>query len=151
LKPYEPRLSDETKALAIREVERLHPEQNGEDFVDAVVAVVWPKMLGDCRDRVATVLHAARALVEAEEAKTPAEDICAKRRGLQRALDACEHPAAWPPGASGPVQRIPTREEIERGRPTKAQLAEWGIAWPPPRGWKRRLLAAADAEANRGS
>lgn len=44
---------------------------------------------------------------------------------------------------------VPTRVQIEEGRPTKAQLAEWGVPWPPPRGWKRRLLAAADAVANR--
>lgn len=23
---------------------------------------------------------------------------------------------------------------------TKAQLAEWGISWPPKAGWKRRLI-----------
>ncbi len=23
---------------------------------------------------------------------------------------------------------------------TKAQLAEWGVPWPPPKGWKQELL-----------
>lgn len=39
----------------------------------------------------------------------------------------------------------PTAEELEDSRTpsggyTKAQLAEWGVPWPPPRGWKKRLL-----------
>lgn len=25
---------------------------------------------------------------------------------------------------------------------TKAKLAAWGVPWPPPRGWKRKLIAA---------
>jgi DNA helicase-2/ATP-dependent DNA helicase PcrA len=39
----------------------------------------------------------------------------------------------------------PTAEEIEAGRsPTggfkRAQLATWGVPWPPPKGWRARLL-----------
>lgn len=35
-------------------------------------------------------------------------------------------------------------KKIEAGRTarggfTKAQLAVWGVPWPPPKGWKRRL------------
>ncbi len=38
-----------------------------------------------------------------------------------------------------------TAEEIEsrksdRGGWTRASLAELGVPWPPPKGWKRRLL-----------
>lgn len=38
----------------------------------------------------------------------------------------------------------PTAEQIEAARTpnggwTKAQLAQWGISWPPPKGWKRAL------------
>jgi hypothetical protein len=38
-----------------------------------------------------------------------------------------------------------SREEIEAGRSsaggfTRAQLAEWGVPWPPPSGWLRALL-----------
>jgi len=37
-------------------------------------------------------------------------------------------------------------EEIEAGRSekggfSKAQLAKWGVPWPPPKGWKETLLA----------
>lgn len=42
----------------------------------------------------------------------------------------------------------PTAEQIEnlrtqRGGYTKAQLSEWGIPWPPPKGWRKRLIAEA--------
>ena len=38
-----------------------------------------------------------------------------------------------------------TREEIEaaktpQGGWTRESLAAWGVPWPPPRGWKRKLL-----------
>jgi hypothetical protein len=38
-----------------------------------------------------------------------------------------------------------TPEEIEAGKTakggfTRKQLAEWGVPWPPPRGWRRKLL-----------
>ena len=43
---------------------------------------------------------------------------------------------------------MPTKEEIEavrspRGGWTKNQLAEWGVPWPPPKGWKRALESEA--------
>lgn len=39
-----------------------------------------------------------------------------------------------------------TREEIEAGKSekggyTKAALSQWGVPWPPPKGWKEALLA----------
>jgi hypothetical protein len=39
---------------------------------------------------------------------------------------------------------MPTKEEIAaamtfRGGWTKAQLAEWGVPWPPPKGWRAEL------------
>lgn len=39
-----------------------------------------------------------------------------------------------------------TAEQIEAGKSpaggwTKAQLAKWGVPWPPPKGWKEALLA----------
>jgi len=42
----------------------------------------------------------------------------------------------------------PTPEQIEAARTpkggwTKAQLAEWGVAWPPRKGWRRELESAA--------
>jgi len=41
-----------------------------------------------------------------------------------------------------------TAEQIEAARTpnggwTKAQLAEWGVPWPPPKGWKRALTDGA--------
>lgn len=38
------------------------------------------------------------------------------------------------------------RELIESKRHTAAQLAEWGISWPPARGWKARLIEEWTAE-----
>ncbi len=43
----------------------------------------------------------------------------------------------------------PTRREVEEARTPKggykrAQLAEWGVRWPPPSGWRKRLLREAD-------
>lgn len=45
-----------------------------------------------------------------------------------------------------------TIEEIEAARTpaggwTKAQLAQWGVPWPPPKGWIKRLLAAGPVVA----
>ncbi|MET7649251.1 hypothetical protein ABZS83_37655 [Streptomyces sp. NPDC005426] len=41
---------------------------------------------------------------------------------------------------------LPSPEEIEaaktpKGAWTRAQLAEWGIPWPPEKGWKEALVA----------
>lgn len=40
---------------------------------------------------------------------------------------------------------MPTAAEIEaaktpKGGWTKDQLAAWGISWPPPEGWKAKLI-----------
>jgi hypothetical protein len=42
-----------------------------------------------------------------------------------------------------------TREEVEAGRSpaggfTRAQLAAWGVPWPPPSGWLHALLRGQD-------
>jgi hypothetical protein len=39
---------------------------------------------------------------------------------------------------------VPSPEEIENARTEKGgwsreTLAQWGISWPPPKGWKRQL------------
>jgi hypothetical protein len=34
----------------------------------------------------------------------------------------------------------------ERGGWNKETLAKWGIAWPPKRGWRKRLIAASEQE-----
>ena len=41
---------------------------------------------------------------------------------------------------------LPSPAEIEAGKTpaggwSRATLASWGVAWPPPAGWKRRLIA----------
>jgi hypothetical protein len=41
--------------------------------------------------------------------------------------------------------RSPTADEIERAKTpnggwTKDQLAEWGVSWPPPKGWRKNLI-----------
>lgn len=33
-----------------------------------------------------------------------------------------------------------------RGGYSKAQLAKWGVPWPPPHGWKEALLAGKTCE-----
>lgn len=45
-----------------------------------------------------------------------------------------------------------TLEEIlakrtPRGSWTRAQLAEWGIPWPPPKGWMQKLTGDPNAKA----
>lgn len=32
-----------------------------------------------------------------------------------------------------------TKARTRRGGWTRAQLAEWGVPWPPPRGWRQSL------------
>jgi hypothetical protein len=44
---------------------------------------------------------------------------------------------------------MPTQAEIEAARTpaggwTREQLAAWGVPWPPPKGWRRRLAGLAD-------
>jgi hypothetical protein len=44
--------------------------------------------------------------------------------------------------------KVPTPEEIVRARTpaggwTRTQLAAWGIPWPPPRGWRKKLEKAS--------
>ena len=39
---------------------------------------------------------------------------------------------------------VPSPDEVEAARTpaggwTKKQLAQWGVPWPPPKGWRERL------------
>ena len=48
-------------------------------------------------------------------------------------------------GAKITLISMPTEDEIDEARTansgwTKDQLAEWGVSWPPPRGWKEGLV-----------
>ena len=36
--------------------------------------------------------------------------------------------------------------KTERGGWTRETLAKWGVAWPPPKGWKEALMADDEAE-----
>ena len=40
-----------------------------------------------------------------------------------------------------------TRAEIESSRYTARQLRRWGVPWPPPKGWRKALLAGAPIPA----
>lgn len=40
---------------------------------------------------------------------------------------------------------MPTKQQIEAcqtpaGGYTRATLARWGVSWPPPKGWKAKLI-----------
>jgi hypothetical protein len=56
------------------------------------------------------------------------------------------------------LERVITLEELESCRTekggyrhTKALLASWGVTYPPPKGWRSRLLKRAlESEAERG-
>jgi hypothetical protein len=45
-----------------------------------------------------------------------------------------------------PIERVvPTEAEIEAARTpaggwTRAQLSEWGVPWPPSKGWRHDLI-----------
>lgn len=48
---------------------------------------------------------------------------------------------------------MPTAEEIDAkktpsGGWSKAQLAAWGVPWPPPKGWRRALIAGRPVPAS---
>jgi hypothetical protein len=54
-----------------------------------------------------------------------------------------------------------TKSEIEKAKTpgggwTRKQLAQWGVPWPPPKGWKRRLVeeskwSGGDREGDEGN
>jgi hypothetical protein len=48
-----------------------------------------------------------------------------------------------------------TEAEIEAGRSerggwTRRQLAKWGVPWPPPKGWRKALLAGENPKSREG-
>lgn len=51
---------------------------------------------------------------------------------------------------------LPSPEEIEavktpKGAWTRAQLAEWGVPWPPERGWKDELIERWESAQQEGA
>jgi hypothetical protein len=54
----------------------------------------------------------------------------------------------FPTGTTEPV--VPTEAEIDAAKTpaggwTRAQLSSWGVPWPPPKGWRRDLIAKSRA------
>ena len=49
------------------------------------------------------------------------------------------------------TEHIPLEEILAKRTPrgswTRAQLAEWGISWPPPKGWMQKLTGNPNAKA----
>jgi hypothetical protein len=45
---------------------------------------------------------------------------------------------------AGPTAADVDAAKTPAGGWTRAQLAEWGVEWPPPKGWRKRLIADAD-------
>lgn len=97
--PTPPRIPPETRQEAVLDAAeaiddiRASGDQTAvsaaEAAVQAISDVVWSRLLGDARDRVATLIEAADAYLYVTDAgltKRPAEDIAAKRRGLKRTL-----------------------------------------------------------------
>jgi len=53
------------------------------------------------------------------------------------------------------AMKTPSPQEVEaaateRGGWTREQLAEWGVPWPPPKGWKAELLERWKRENREG-
>lgn len=80
---------------------------------------------------------------------------CAERRGIKYRLSlrleemkgrrrSFKSPQSRVPRSSAQAIVIPTRAEIEAAPHTREQLAKWGVRFPPPKGWRRRLLREAD-------
>jgi hypothetical protein len=43
-----------------------------------------------------------------------------------------------------------TSDELEQAKTaaggyTREQLATWGVSWPPPKGWKKKLLTSNES------
>ena len=34
---------------------------------------------------------------------------------------------------------LPTLAQLDKTKPTKAQLLRWGVSWPPSKGWRKEL------------
>lgn len=93
------------------------------------------------REPTPEMLHAAAtapmplAMFDSRKAEQRARAKVQWRAAIDTALD----------GASmNSKTRFVSREEIEAARTpaggwTKAQLAEWGVPWPPTRGWRSKL------------
>lgn len=80
-------------------------------------------------------------------------DTCQRRARALRALAEKAMKPEVKPLAEG--QTLPSPDEVMEAQSgaggwTKAQLAEWGIRWPPPRGWRKDLEQRWRAEQRQG-
>lgn len=83
---------------------------------------------------------------------SPRNPIAAHERG-RHAADLFHHQRCGPADPRNSRHRLRARAEdrIRAGRtPTggwsRERLADWGVAWPPPKGWKERLIARSKAQ-----
>jgi hypothetical protein len=51
-----------------------------------------------------------------------------------------DHPAEGEAMAEGVTAAEIEAAKTVRGGWTRAQLAVWGVPWPPPKGWKKKLI-----------
>ena len=49
------------------------------------------------------------------------------------------------------IRREIERKKSPKGGWTKAQLAEWGVKWPPPKGWKKRLTGKSTSSIKKST
>lgn len=69
--------------------------------------------------------------------------VCIEREGIQPGISR-KFRKMQQSGQKAVTKRRAVRREIDakrtpRGGWSRNQLAQWGVSWPPPKGWKRRL------------
>jgi hypothetical protein len=110
------------------------------------------KRLGSRRTTIHRWRTGATRQTKVEDAEKLVRDLGGDPTDFRDELPGPEADDAGEAGPGGDRVTRPTPAEIDaartpRGSWTKAQLAEWGVPWPPPRGWRKRLLAAAEQPA----
>lgn len=103
-------------------VDPRYPSPFGKGYLP-LLTVFLHRVCGNDGARFNEGIDILRAAFEAGQASQPAQPV--------------------PEGQPAPMRL--TLDEIMAGRTkkggwTRAQLAEWGVPWPPKAGWKRRLM-----------
>jgi hypothetical protein len=118
-----------------------NPLLNGPRRVDATPAPAknYKTLYERAIKRQQALEEQVRSLQEKLDAKSPA----GFGRGAKPGLSGAARPAA-PQQPTAPKGHL-TAADIERGKSpkggwTRATLAAWGVSWPPPKGWKEKLL-----------
>jgi hypothetical protein len=118
-----------------------NPLLNGPKRVDATPAPAkdYKALYERAIKRQQALEEQVRSLQEQLDAKIPA----GFGRGAKPGLSGSARPAA-PQRPTAQKGRL-TAADIERGKSpkggwTRATLAAWGVSWPPPKGWKEKLL-----------